>query len=310
MQYIDLNTLTPNKIINTEPLYVSIKNHIDTEKLRLVDKKAEEGNEVFVLIFLSKSVTMSILTKLTNVRHISLLPTYDNSLQNLNELTNFDLKSLRLGQSTKKTISFKSISSKKLEFLEFLEGLGNKSQHDFVNLQTNLQKLHLKSLDLSLIKKNEKLTELYIHSSLKSETLLGEKFPHLRKLSLFALSKLTTHSFITNLENLENVNISYNSHLVSFPKLKNPEKIKSIEMYTCPNFNDVESLLRYENLEQLVLTSHDKPLKINVENFAKLKQLPKLKTLYSVWGKKPKAELDKIENLYTETGWINSALNL
>lgn len=310
MQYIDLNTLTFDKIINTEPLYVSIKNHIDTEKLRLVDKKAEEGNEVFVLIFLSKSVTMSILTKLTNVRHISLLPTYDNSLQNLNELTNFDLKSLRLGQSTKKTISFKSISSKKLEFLEFLEGLGNKSQHDFVNLQTNLQKLHLKSLDLSLIKKNEKLTELYIHSSLKSETLLGEKFPHLRNLSLFALSKLTTHSFITNLENLENVNISYNSHLVSFPKLKNPKKIKSIEMYTCPNFNDIESLLRYENLERLVLTSHDKPLKINVEDFAKLKQLPKLKTLYSVWGKKPKAELDKIENLYAETGWINSALNL
>lgn len=310
MQYIDLNTLTPNKIINTEPLYVSIKNHIDTEKLRLVDKKAEEGNEVFVLIFLSKSVTMSILTQLTNVHHISLLPTYDNSLQNLNELTNFDLKSLRLGQSTKKTISFKSISSKKLEFLEFLEGLGNKSQHDFVNLQTNLQKLHLKSLDLSLIKKNEKLTELYIHSSLKSETLLGEKFPHLRNLSLFALSKLTTHSFITNLENLENVNISYNSHLVSFPKLKNPKKIKSIEMYTCPNFNDIESLLRYENLERLVLTSHDKPLKINVEDFAKLKQLPKLKILYSVWGKKPKAELDKIENLYAETGWINSALNL
>ncbi|MFK8275759.1 hypothetical protein ACI76Y_08770 [Capnocytophaga cynodegmi] len=310
MQYIDLNTLTFDKIINTEPLYVSIKNHIDTEKLHIVDKKAEEGNEVFVLIFLSKSVTMSILTQLTNVRHISLLPTYDNPLESLNELTNLDLKSLRLGQSTKKTISFKSISSKKLEFLEFLEGLGNKSQHDFVNLQTNLQKLHLKSLDLSLIKKNEKLTELYIHSSLKSEALLGEKFPHLRNLSLFALSKLTTHSFITDLEDLENVNISYNSHLVNFPKLKNPEKIKSIEMYTCPNFNDVESLLRYENLERLVLTSHDKPLKINVEDFAKLKQLPKLKTLYSVWGKKPKAELDKIENLYTETGWINSALNL
>lgn len=310
MQYIDLNTLSPDAITQTEPLYVSLKKQIDAEKLRLVNAKAAAGSEVFVLIFLSAEVKMSVLAELPSVQHISVSPNYENPLESLTELANFDLKSLKLGQFVKKTLSFKPISAINIENFEFLEGLGNKSQHDFINSQQNLKKLHLKSLDLALVAPNLHLTDLYIHSTLKSENLLSEKFPNLERLHLHGLSKLVSHSFIESLEHLTSVNISYNSHLESFPKLKKPEKITQIMMYTCPNFCDVASLLRYENLETLVLTSHDKPLKMSADDFAKLKQLPKLKIVYTAWGRKPKSEMDKIEQLYAETNWINSSLEI
>ncbi|GIJ96776.1 hypothetical protein CAPN001_13450 [Capnocytophaga stomatis] len=305
MRYIDLKEISIKTLKQQKELHISIKNSVDDEKLNIINQKAMKGNEVFVLIFLSKTVTISVLEKISNVSHISLLPNYENPLENLNELSNFNLKSLILGSFTKKSISFKPMNCTNLEKLEFLEGLGNKSQYEFINKQKRLRKLHLKSLDLVLVEKNENLTDLYVHSNLKSENWLPEKFPNLQKLHLHGLSRLNNHSFIESLEKLESINISYNSHLVSFPKLNNPKLIKSIEMYTCPNFNDVESLLRYENLERLVLTSYDKPLQMSSDDFSKLKNLSKLKTVYTAWGKKSKDEVNKIQQIYAETGWIN-----
>ncbi|MDO5105619.1 hypothetical protein [Capnocytophaga sp.] len=113
MQYIDLNTLSPDTINQTEPLYVSLKKHIDAEKLRLVNAKAAAGSEVFVLIFLSAEVKMSVLAELPNVRHISVSPNYENPLESLTELADFDLKSLKLGQFVKKNAIFQPNFSKK-----------------------------------------------------------------------------------------------------------------------------------------------------------------------------------------------------
>lgn len=169
-----------------------------------------------------------------------------------------------------------------------------------------MRRLRLKSLDLDLINKKEVLDDLYVQSVLKSEQLLLDKFPNLIKLHLHGLSRMTNHSFIEPLKNLEVVSINYNSHLTSFPQLKNPSKVKSISMLSCPNFTDIESLLVFENLERLALTSYDKPLQLSTKDFAKLQHLNKLKTVYTQWGRKPQNDLANIEGIYQQTGWKNS----
>ena len=99
---------------------------------------------------------------------------------------------------------------------------------------------------------------------------------------------------------------NYNSHLTDFPKIKNPELVKTIEMLTCPNFSSIDSLLQFKNLEQLALTSYDKPLQVPIQDFEKLKQLKKLKTVYTAWGRRPIKDLEVISEVYKTTEWKNS----
>jgi hypothetical protein len=55
-------------------------------------------------------------------------------------------------------------------------------------------------------------------------------------------------------------------------------------------------------LERFCLTSYDKTLQLNIDDFIKIKQLNNLKIVYTQWGKK---ETERIKELYKETGWIN-----
>lgn len=305
---IKLKEINETLFQENENLFVWIEDFVDDTALEFINQNALVHKNTKVQIsFVPNIEPKAILSKIPNVQHIKLSPSYDLELTDLSMLNNIKyLKSLSLGDYTKKTISFKTLQNcTTLETFNFNWGLNNQNQYDFVNQQTNLKNLWLRTLDLKLINKNENLTTLRIDSVIKSEELLAEKFPNLKRLHLHGCSKLTNHAFVENLEKIEEINISYNSHLKSFPQLKHPDQVKSIEMYTCPNFNSIESLLQYKNLERLVLTSHDKKLQANINDFAKLKNLKKLKTVYTAWGNRPKEELEVIAKIYQETNWIN-----
>lgn len=306
MQYINLIELTSDIINQEKILKIKIENQIDDEKINLIYQKIITGTEVFLHFCGQSQLILEVLKKIPNAQHIVLSPNYGDEINNIDFLQEMNLKSLNLGLYVKKNTSFKALTSTQLQELQFQEGLGHKSQYLFLNQQHHLCKLSLKSLDLSLIERKELLDDLYVQSVLKSEHLLLEKFPNLTKLHLHGLSRMVDHSFIETLDNLEVVNINYNSHLTSFPKIKNPSKIKRISMLSCPNFTDIESLLVFENLEFLALTSYDKPLQLSIEDFAKLQSLNKLKTVYTAWGRKPQSHLENIESIYQQTGWKNS----
>lgn len=104
-------------------------------------------------------------------------------------------------------------------------------------------------------------------------------------MQLHACSRLTNHAFLGGLKKIESINISYSSKITQFPKIENPELVKTIEMFSCPNFASTDSLLQFKNLERLVLTSFDKPLQVPIQDFEKLTQLKNLKTVYTEWGK-------------------------
>jgi hypothetical protein len=142
-----------------------------------------------------------------------------------------NLFGLFLGEYVYKNISFKPLLHiTTLQQFTFNNGLENSSQYEFINKQNTLQKLRLKGIDLSYTNKNISLDNLYIYRTIKNENLLSEKFPNLMKFTLHGDTKRVDFDFIIKLENIEEISINYNSHLTSFPKMKNPEKIKSITL--------------------------------------------------------------------------------
>lgn len=305
---IDLKNINDKSFQNNENISVRIENFVNNNLLAMLNQNALIHTNIKANIcFSSNNNPRDILNRLPNVQHIILNPDYALELTDLSILSaSKQLKSLSLGDYVKKTISFEPIQDcTKLEFFTFNVGLNNKNQYDFVGAQTKLKELWVNNIDLYLTHKNDKLKVLRINNVIKSEDLLVKKYPNLKRLHLHNCRKLTDHSFIENLENLEEINISYNSHLVSFPNLKNPDAVKSIEMFSCPNFSSIDSLMRYKNLEKLVLTSYNSPLKIDIKEFEKLKELKKLKNVYTAWGKKPNVNLGKIERIYKEANWIN-----
>lgn len=307
MTYTLLKDLSLEAIKQANELKIIIEEEGDTEKIALINQKILEGMAVFLHFKDYKTPVEKLVANFPNAEHLRLSPPYEFPLENIDFLQDMNLKTLYLGMYVKKNASFKALETNSLENFSFEGGLAHKSQYDFINRQKNLQKLHLKGLDLNQITPLP-ITDLYIRSTLKAENLLCEKFSHLKKLRLHGLSRLTDHSFVENLAHLEQIEISYNSHLERFPRLKNPHLVRSIQMYTCPNFSDIESLLIYENLERLTLTSHDKSLKMSVEDFIKLKKLKKLRIVYTQWGKISQQKYDTIKNIYEETGWVNSGL--
>jgi hypothetical protein len=247
--------------------------------------------------------TIEKISKTQKDIFLEIHPEYDNVLK---EFIGFEcinnLTGLKLGSYVGKNVDMKSIFHiDTLMDIWFENGLNNKSQYEFINKQKKLKKMFIKNIDLKFCTINENLEELRIKSTIKNESLLHELFPKLIKFKLHGDSRRTNHEFIQKLENIEEIELSYNSHLYTFPEMKNKEIVKSIRLLNCYNFNDINSILVFKNLEEFCLTSYDKKLQLSIDCFIKLKQLRKLKVVYSNCGK----EDEKIKEIYKETGWVN-----
>lgn len=310
--YLKLNEITNKeslfKLLEDDNLTILINKEFDVSYLDIIDEKCKDKS-ITLKVFLNKNIPPDFWTRITHCKRLCIHASYEVQLNNLDFLSNFNaLESLELTSDyTSKNLSFKPIEHiSNLKNFTFISGLFK--QYPFLNQQKYLKSLHVGSIDFEFITNKENLTNLLVQRTLKSEHLLPKKCPNLEKLHLYGHSRLKEHSFLSNLAKIKNINISYNSHITEFPKIQNPELVKTIEMFTCPNFSSVDSLLPFKNLEKLVLTSHDKPLQVPVQDFEKLTQLKKLKTVYTAWGRRPKTELDIIAKIYDKTQWINSSL--
>jgi hypothetical protein len=286
-----------------KPALIYIEKKFDQSLLSIVNQKAETNKNIEVMLVLKTNEHAELIEKLPNIEKFILSGNPINTLTYM--LSVREISALKL-TSAIATLDFGPLAKfQTLEHFAFLDGLAGKKQYQFLYTQRHLQTLQVKAIDLALVAPLETLTSLRVESTIKSETLTSEKYPHLETLHLHGCSRLKEHTFLNGLHKLKKVNISYNSHITQFPKLKNPELVREIEMYTCPNFSDIDSLLEFKNLERLVLTSHDKKLQTSVEDFRKLTALKKLKTVYTVWGRStPAKDLDAIAEVYQEMGWI------
>ena len=187
--------------------------------------------------------------------------TYENPLTSMDELLNADnLTSLEItGDFIKSNLPFsKLVHFEKLEKLVLETDLGK--QATFVNQQTQLRYLHLKKLDASVLQVIPQLEYLRIHSAIKNEQRLPEKFPNLKTLHLHGCTRLSDFTFLASFQNLEKIYIGYNAHIQGFPPMKSADSVTSIKLPNGYNFADGKSLLQFVNLETIWLTSHDKPL--------------------------------------------------
>lgn len=298
-----------DELLNSnEEILFKIEYAFDKNLLIEINKRCKRSVKLSFIV--GKDINIDLLKLIPNIQHLSLrgdsFMREDSTIDKLDVLSDFkNLETLLLGMYVKRNISFAPIMHiKTLHEFKFTEGaLAHKTQYDFINQQNFIEKLHVNKMDVSLMDKRESLTDIRIFRTLKNEHLLADKFPNIKKFDLHGDSQRQDFSFIENLQNIEDITINYNKHLTKFPQLKNPTKVKRICMLECPNFSDIENLLPFENLEILYLTSHNKSLQFPTEDFHKLKQLKKLRKVYTVWGRK---QPEIVKNIYKETGWINS----
>jgi hypothetical protein len=313
MKRIKLEECTSKKLENLldtkEKILFIAEEEFDTSLLKIINEKCGENTELSLQPNEENGISIALLQLIPNIQRLDISPDWLKPVERLNELSCLtNLIELGLGMYVKGNVSFEPIKHvKSLRGFRFdHHGLEHKTQYEFINQQQQLEKLQVKTLDLSTISDKRSLKELRIHSTLKNESLLAERFPKLKKIHLQGDSRKQDHSFIQNLSEIEDITINYNSYLTSFPTMKVPEKVKRICMLECYNFTDIDSLLDFENLEMLCLTTHNKSLQITAEDFAKLKRLRKLTTVYTNWGRGETPE--GVEKIYEETGWKNSML--
>jgi hypothetical protein len=232
---------------------------------------------------------------------------YFGAVKDLSGFENLlNITAMRFGMYVDRRISFAPLlrftSLRKLVFDITFTG---KTQYVLINNQKELRELTVQVIDLSCIQRNVSMENFTVPAIRKNEELLSFLFPNLKQFTLQADSTRTNFDFLNALENLEEITIVYSTRMTSFPVLKNPGKIKSIRLIHCYSFVDIESILIYKNLEDFALTTYNKKLQLSIDSFSKLKQLLKLKTVYTVWGK---TEPESVRDIYKETGWIKNQM--
>jgi hypothetical protein len=311
MYHIKLEVQDKNELIDLlkvqDDIVITIEKQFDKSLLKVIDDAILAKKKVKLIFILNEFTGLDLLKSVPNLQNLSVF-SFEKPLDNIDIMQDFKiLKSLDFfGGLTNKNLSFKPIEHiESLSQFAFENGLTK--QYNFVNQQKGLEKLQANIIDLTLITVKEQLNTLRVESTLKAENLMPEKFPNLTNLHLHACSRLSNHTFLSGLKKIESINIGYNSKITQFPSIENPELVTTIEMFECPNFFSIDSLLQFKNLERLVLTSHNKPLQVTVKDFEKLTQLKKLKTVYTTWGKRSANDLEIISAIYTTTKWKNDS---
>ncbi len=259
-----------------EEIFLIAENKFDLELLKTINEQC--NSNVTLSLRPNDRVSIRLLELIPRIQKLNISPSDRNPLKGLETLSVLNnLLELSFGSHVKNNVSFEPIKSiKTLRMFDFYDnGLEHKTQYEFINQQSRLEKLQVKKLDLALLVDMPSLSHLRVHRTLRNEYLLGERFPNLKIFHLHGDSKREDFSFLEKLSNIEDITINYNKHLTVFPEIQNPERVRRICMLECPNFSDIESLLLFENLETLCLTTYNKQLQLPAEDFQKLKRLKK-----------------------------------
>jgi len=212
IKFDECNSKEFRNLLDTKEEVVFIaEKEFDTNLLIIINEQCQENFKLFLKPN-KKGISVELLQLIPNIQRLNISPDYENRLETLNGLSGLtNLIELAFGMYVKGNVSFEPIGhiNTLLEFDFGDQGLESKPQYEFINKQRLLKKLHANKLDLSILLAKSSLRELRIHSTLKNENLLAEKFPNLKKFHLHGDKHRQNHSFIQNLLELENIEINY-----------------------------------------------------------------------------------------------------
>lgn len=125
-----------------------------------------------------------------------------------------------------------------------LEGIINKSSHEILPKLGNLNDLNLNATTLKSFSyiSNLSLEKLSLYGRQPSDTLELEKLSELREINIKNNSNWIDFSFLSKLDNLERIKLSYCAKIESVPSLDELTRLKYIEVSNCNRLIDIQAL--------------------------------------------------------------------
>lgn len=269
---------------------ISIETTIDKVKVGAIKDLLEENKDIRIVLVVDPAETgnnekysnLAIVEALGDLKHLAVLAFGSEQLQDLRLLDGLkSLISFRLDGNYKKDIDLGPLSNATgIEKLELEFGPSGPKQMSFVSRLTRLRYLKASVLDLKKVALNDGLESLIITNTIKSPELLATACPQLIKLAINKAVGLETFDFIAALHKLQSLQIGHSNKLINMPKMESPQELKSLHLVNTKQFEDMESLLQFSNLEELKITE---PTKMVVSAFARLKELKSLRRVYAVF---------------------------
>lgn len=299
----ELSKLDPARIA-----VISIEAAIDKEKVGAIKELLQANNEIRIVLVVDPGVpdnqekysNLAIVEVLGDIRHLAILAFGSEQLQDIGLLNGLkNLVSFRLDGYYKKDMDLAPLANATdIEELELEFGLAGAKQVLFVSSLARLQHLKLSVLDLKKVSIHDGLESLIITNTIKNAELLATVCPRLRKLSINKAVGLEDFGFITPLHNLQHLQIGHTNKLMSIPKLEKPDQLKSLQLVNTKQFEDMESLLQFSNLEELKITE---PTKMPISEFSRLKEIKSLKRMYAAFA--TESEDETFGEMAAENGW-------
>jgi hypothetical protein len=173
-----------------------------------------------------------------------------------------------------------------------------KSDFIFLGKMSNVKILDLNQVKFKELETFEKLTQLrslaLINGNVNKLNFLAN-LKQLEHLEIGRIRGLSDISFISQLINLESLDINNQAQIIGLPDLKRLSKLKIITLSTLKNLKDISTLSNLLNLEEL--SFHGLNKEINPVQFDFLKDMRELRKVNSYFNTEEKRnEFENIKN--------------
>lgn len=287
---------------------ISIETTIDKEKAGVINELLQINSEIRIVIVIDPSVSndqekysnLAIVEVLGDLKHLAVLAFGSEQLQDIRLLSELkNLVSFRLDGYYKKDMDLAPLANATgIEELELEFGMAGAKQVSFVGGLSRLRHLKASVLDLKKVSLHDGLESLIITNTIKHPELLAASCPRLIKLSVNKAVGVADFGFIAPLHNLQALQIGHTNKLVSMPKLEKPMVLRSLHLVNTKQFEHMESLLQFSNLQELKITE---PTKMPISEFSRLKDIKSLKRVYAVFP--TESEDETFGQMAAENGW-------
>lgn len=307
---IEINEIGQLELVPySQQIIVTIPIKAEKEKLIFLESLLELNNEIKVVLVVDSKQTsdnkfiknLEVLRFIPSLRFLTVLSNSSVRLENINEISFLrELISFKLGGFYKRSLDLFPIDRfVKINELELESGL-TKSQHNIIDKFSGLISLKVQELDMSLLSEKKELISLMVNKSIKHEVMIPSLFPKVKEIKLVNCRGVTDFSFLNGCLKLEKLSLSYMNQINSFPKLNHLKNIVQIEMLAATKIGNIENLLFFENLQNLIITDISF---LTPEDFLILSSLKKLKVVYTRFKKKEDNE--KFIEICEKFNWIN-----
>ncbi|MEI3800622.1 MULTISPECIES: hypothetical protein [unclassified Chitinophaga] len=313
---IKINSTSSNDLLKIDPTEVrsvSIEGFLNGEKLDILNRFLDKNTQINLVLVIDPGqgekkdlfTGLQVISQLDTIRNLKLLCFGSEPLENLEPLRGINsLELFQLSGNYNKKINLDPLlESKDVKVLELEYGLADKKQTQIISQFTKLGQLKVSTLDAGEMAVNSNLSLLTVTNTLKKPELISEAFPNLTNFSISYAKGLGSFDFLSRLQKLEQVSIGYTQKLTQLPKLANPANITSVTFLNTPNFNGIEQILEFENLESLMVNEFGS---IPITDVTKLEKLKKLNRV--VLHFKNESDQKQFEETALKNGWETDML--